>query len=78
MSVGLSAHNFSYLYYILLQQIPVVVLLQHLHLVDGDAVETYEAFALGNALIYKHGIDILHVGKADQSIDGGIVTDVSF
>ena len=28
--------------------------------------------------IYKYGIDILHVGKANQFIDGGIVTDVAF
>ena len=38
---------FLHLYYILLQQIPIVILFQHLHLVDGDAVETHEAFALG-------------------------------
>ena len=61
-----------------LQQLPVFTALQHLHLLNSNLVEFYKSLALGDAVIDKNGIDILHVREADKFIDGGMVTDIAF
>ena len=63
---------------ILFQQLPIYIVLQHLHLLDSDLVEFYESLALGYAIVNENSIDILHVREADKFIDGGIVTDIAF
>lgn len=61
------------------QQLPVaaVATLQHAHLLYGNLVEPYEAFALRQTLADEHGIKVLHVRETDKLIDGGIVADVA-
>ena len=60
------------------QQLTVaaVATLQHAHLLYGNPVEPYEAFALRQALADEHGIKVLHVRETDKLIDGGIVAEL--
>ena len=59
-------------------QVSTIIVLQYTHLIDDNLIEAHKAVALWHALINENGIDILHVGKANQFIDRGIVADVSF
>jgi hypothetical protein len=63
---------------ILFQQLPIYIVLHHLHLLDGNLVELYESFALGDAVIDKNSIYVFHVRETDKFIDGGIVADIAF
>lgn len=51
---------------------------QYLHLLYSDAVQADEPFPLGDAVLYEHSIQTLHVRQAYQFIDGRIVVDVAF
>lgn len=51
---------------------------QHLHLLYGDAIQADEPFPLGDAVLYEHRIQALHVRQAYQFVDGRIVADVAF
>ena len=55
-----------------------MVVFQYLHLLDGNLIQLNQSFALGQALVNEHGIEVLHVRQANQLIDSGIVTDVAF
>ena len=59
------------------KQFPSAVIFQHTHLLDGYPVQSHEPFALRYALVYEYGVQVFHIGEADQFIDGGIVTDLS-
>ncbi len=48
------------------------------HLLDGDFVQFLEALRLRNAVINHDGVDVHHVGDADELVDGGIVALVAF
>lgn len=48
------------------------------HLLDGDFVEFFEALRLRNAIIDHDGVDVLHVGDADELVDRGVVALVAF
>ena len=61
-----------------LQQLPVIIPFQYLHLLDGNLVEFYQALTLRHSVIDENGIDILHIRKAYQFIYGSIVADVAF
>ena len=61
----------------LLKKIPITIPLQDLHLLDGNLIEFHKSFALWYSIIDKHGIDILHIRKAYQFVDSGIVTDIA-
>ena len=39
----------------------------------GDFVQLLQPLGLGNAVIDHYGVDVLHVGDADELIDGGVV-----
>ena len=49
-----------------------------MHLLDGNLIEFHKPFTLGNSIIDKHGIDILHIRQTYQFVDVRIVTDVAF
>ena len=60
------------------KQFSSAIIFQHTHLLDGYPVQSHEPFALRYALVYEYGIQVFHIGEADQFIDGGIVTDIAF
>ena len=71
-------HQGAYLQADLLQQSPPLIVLQHSHLLDGNLVELDQSFALWQLLVDEEGVEIFHVGEADDLVDGCIVTNVSF
>ena len=62
----------------LFQQLPPINLREDAHLLDGDFVELFEALGLRDSVIDHDGVDVLHVGDADELVDRGIVTLVAF
>ena len=42
----------------LFQQFPAFIILQHLHLLDGNLIEFDESFALWHTIVDRHSIDI--------------------
>ena len=62
----------------LLQQQPPLAVLQHSHLLDGNLVKLDQSLALWQPLVNEDGIEVFHVGEADEFVDGCIVTNVSF
>ena len=62
----------------LLQELSPLNFRQNAHLLDGDFVKLFETLWLGNAIIDHDGVDVLHVGDADELVDRGIVTLVAF
>ena len=61
-----------------LQQLPVAISFQDLHLLNGYLVELYESFALRHSVIDENSVYILHIRKAYQFIYSSIVADVAF
>ena len=59
------------------KQFSSAIIFQHTHLLDGYPVQSHEPFALRYALVYEYGVQVFHIGEADQFIDGGIVTDIA-
>ena len=47
-------------------------------MLDGDFVQLLQALWLRNAVINHDGVDVLHVGDADELVDGGIVALIAF
>ena len=47
-------------------------------MLDGDFVQLFQPLRLGNSVVDHHGVDVLHVGDADELVDRGIVTLVAF
>ena len=47
-------------------------------MLNGDLVQLLEALGLGNPIIDHHGVDVLHVGDADELVDGSVVALVAF
>ena len=47
-------------------------------MLDGDFVQFLEALGLGNPIIDHDGVDVLHIGDANQLVDGGVVALVAF
>ena len=47
-------------------------------MLDGDFVQLLQALRLGNAVINHDGVDVLHVGDADELVDGSVVALVAF
>lgn len=45
---------------------------------NGDLIELDETLLLGYSLFNKHCIEILHIGKAYQFVDRGVIADISF
>ena len=45
----------------LLQQSPVIIIFQYLHLLNGNTVEFYEPLPLWHSVIDEYSIDILHI-----------------
>ena len=44
----------------------------------GYLIQLNKPFSLWYAIVYKHGINIFHIWEADEFVDGGIVTDITF
>ena len=42
-------------------------------MLDGDFVEFLQPLRLGDTIVDHDGVDVLHVGDADELIDGGVV-----
>lgn len=59
------------------KQFSSAIIFQHTHLLDGYPIQSHEPFALRYALVYEYGVQVFHIGEADQFIDGGIVTDIA-
>ncbi len=55
---------------LLLQELPSLDFRQNTHLLDGDFVELFETLRLRNTIIDHDGVDVLHVGDADELVDG--------
>ena len=47
-------------------------------MLDGDFIQFFQPLRLGNTIVDHDGVDILHVGDADELVDGGIVALVAF
>ena len=47
-------------------------------MLDDDFVQLLEALGLGNLIIDHDGVDVLHVGDADELVDGSVVALVTF
>ena len=47
-------------------------------MLDGDFVQLLQALRLRDSVIDHDGVDVLHVGDADELVDGGIVALVAF
>ena len=47
-------------------------------MLDGDFVQLLQALRLGNTIIDHDGVNVLHVGNADELVDGGIVALIAF
>ncbi len=60
-----------------LQQLPVIIPFQYLHLLDGNLVEFYQALTLRHSVIDENGIDVLHIREADEFVDGSIVANIT-
>jgi len=61
-----------------LQQLPTFVIFQYLHLVNGNLIEFDKALTLWYTIVDEDRIEVLHVRKADELVDGGIITNVAF
>ena len=44
---------------------------------DGNLIEFDESFALWHTVVDEDRIEVLHVRKADELINGGIVADIT-
>ena len=51
---------------------------ENAHLQDGDFVQLLQTLRLGSTIVDHDGIDVLHVGDADELVDGGVVALVAF
>ena len=47
-------------------------------MLDGDLVEFLQPLRLGDTIVDHDGVDVLHVGDADELVDGGVVALVAF
>ena len=47
-------------------------------MLNGDFVQFLQALRLGNTIVDHNGVDVLHVGDADELVDGGVVALVAF
>ena len=45
---------------------------------NGDLIQFEETLSLRYVLSDEHGIKVFHVRQADQFVDGGVITDVTF
>ncbi len=61
-----------------LQQLPVIIPFQYLHLLNGNLIEFNESFTLWHAVVDENSVYILHIRKAYQFIYSSIVADVAF
>jgi len=48
-----------------------------LHLVDGNLIKFYESLTLRHTIVDENRIEVLHVRKADELVDGGIIADIT-
>ena len=44
--------------YALFQQLPTFIILQHLHLLDGNLIEFDKSLSLWHTVVDKYGVDI--------------------
>ena len=47
-------------------------------MLDGDFVQFLQALRLRNTIVDHDGVDVLHVGDADELVDGGVVALIAF
>ena len=60
------------------QQLPILNILQHLHLLYRNFVQLFKPLALRKPVVNEHGVQIFHIGKANQLIYCRVVADISF
>ena len=60
------------------QILPLPYFGEDAHLLDGDFVQFLQALRLRDAVIDHDGVDVLHVGNADELVDCGVVALVAF
>ena len=47
-------------------------------MLDGDFVQLLESLGLGHSIVDHDGVDVLHVGDADELVDCGVVALIAF
>lgn len=56
----------------------VLRIFEYGHLLDSDDVQFSQSVGLRHSLVDKSSIYAFHIGKADQLVDGRIITNIAF